>query len=178
MRPPVPGAAIRSADFLPDGRVALAIEVPPTAERQPWAYDPASARLDRLGNAAAPGASALLPAAKRLARGVSISRRDDRLKQSQPSHRHQQPAVANRNQTGEITLGRPAPPSAHKARSTMSAPTRGRGGKRSGINLQIFLPVNGAQKKEPRSRSDRRPKFSAHARQKAPRSYNRVLNKS
>jgi len=56
VRPPVPGAAIRSADFLPDGRVALTIEVPSTGERQPWAYDPTSARLDRLGSAAAPGA--------------------------------------------------------------------------------------------------------------------------
>jgi len=56
VRPPVPGAAIRSADFLPDGRVALIIEVPPSGERQPWAYDPTSARLDRLGSAAAPGA--------------------------------------------------------------------------------------------------------------------------
>ena len=45
VRPPVPGAAIRSADFLPDGRVALAIEVPPTGERQPWAYDPTGARI-------------------------------------------------------------------------------------------------------------------------------------
>ena len=64
VRPPVPGAAIRSADFLPDGRVALAIEVPPTGERQPWAYDPTSARLDRLGNAAAPQA---LPSAVAIA---------------------------------------------------------------------------------------------------------------
>jgi len=64
VRPPVPGAAIRSADFLPDGRVALAIEVPPTGEKQPWAYDPTSARLERLGNAAAPGA---LPSAVAIA---------------------------------------------------------------------------------------------------------------
>ena len=56
VRPPVPGASIRSADFLPDGRVALAIEVPPTGERQAWAYDPTDARLDRLGHADAPGA--------------------------------------------------------------------------------------------------------------------------
>src|SRR5207245_10057796 len=64
VRPPMPGAAIRSADFLPDGRVALAIEVPPTGEKQPWAYDPASARLNRLGNAAAPQA---LPSAVAIA---------------------------------------------------------------------------------------------------------------
>jgi PEGA domain len=55
VRPPVPGDAIRSADFLPDGRVALAVEVPPTGERQPCAYDPVGARLDRLGSAATPG---------------------------------------------------------------------------------------------------------------------------
>jgi hypothetical protein len=55
VRPPVPGAAIRSAGFLPDGRVALAVEVPPTGERQPWAYDPATARLERLGHGVAPG---------------------------------------------------------------------------------------------------------------------------
>jgi hypothetical protein len=47
---------ITSADFLPDGRVALAIQVPPTGERQPWAYDPEAARTDRLGHAEAPGA--------------------------------------------------------------------------------------------------------------------------
>jgi hypothetical protein len=45
-----------SADFLPDGRVALGIQVPPTGERQPWAYDPKAARTDRLGRADAPGA--------------------------------------------------------------------------------------------------------------------------
>ena len=55
VRPPVPGAAIRSAGFLPDGRVALAVEVPATGERQPWAYDPANARLERLGHGVAPG---------------------------------------------------------------------------------------------------------------------------
>jgi hypothetical protein len=55
VRPPMPGAAIRSAGFLPDGRIALAVEVPPTGERQPWAYDPASARLERLGHGVAPG---------------------------------------------------------------------------------------------------------------------------
>jgi PEGA domain len=64
VRPPVPGAAIRSADFLPNGRVALAIEIPPTGERQPWAYDPVGGRLDRLGRAAAPGA---LPSAVAIA---------------------------------------------------------------------------------------------------------------
>jgi hypothetical protein len=56
VRPPVPGAVIRSADFLPDGRVALEIEVPPGGERRPWAYDPDTAHLLRLGNAPAPGA--------------------------------------------------------------------------------------------------------------------------
>jgi dipeptidyl aminopeptidase/acylaminoacyl peptidase len=44
--------------------VALAVEVPPTGERQPWAYDPVGARLDRLGSAAAPGA---LPSAVAIA---------------------------------------------------------------------------------------------------------------
>jgi len=56
VRPPVPGAAITSANFLPDGRVALAVQVSPHGERQAWAYDPASASLERLGRAAAPGA--------------------------------------------------------------------------------------------------------------------------
>jgi hypothetical protein len=56
VRPPMPGTAVRSAEFLPDGRVALGIEIPTTRERQAWAYDPANARLDRLGSAAAPGA--------------------------------------------------------------------------------------------------------------------------
>ena len=56
VRPPLPGASITSADFLPDGRVALGIQVPPTGERQPWAYDPKAARTDRLGRADAPGA--------------------------------------------------------------------------------------------------------------------------
>jgi hypothetical protein len=55
LRPPVPGAAIRSAEFLPDGRVALAIDVPPGGERQPWAYDPIGAHLERLGHAPTPG---------------------------------------------------------------------------------------------------------------------------
>ena len=64
VRPPVPGAVIRSADFLPDGRVALAIEVPPTGQREPWAYDPDTAHLLRLGNAPAPGA---LPSAVAIA---------------------------------------------------------------------------------------------------------------
>jgi hypothetical protein len=45
-----------SADFLPDGRVALAVQVPPTGERQAWAYDPVTAAMERLGHAAAPGA--------------------------------------------------------------------------------------------------------------------------
>ncbi len=55
VRPPVPGARVSSADFLPDGRVALAVEVPPNGERQPWAYDPVGARLERLGQAPTPG---------------------------------------------------------------------------------------------------------------------------
>ena len=56
VRPPLPGATITSADFLPDGRVALGIQVPPTGEREPWAYDPKAARTSRLGRADAPGA--------------------------------------------------------------------------------------------------------------------------
>jgi hypothetical protein len=40
MRPPIPGTSIASAAFLPDGRVALAVDVPPAGERQAWAYDP------------------------------------------------------------------------------------------------------------------------------------------
>jgi len=55
LRPPFPGAAIKSAAFLPDGRVSLAVEVPPNSERQAWAYDPTAARMDRLGRAGVPG---------------------------------------------------------------------------------------------------------------------------
>jgi len=57
LRPPVPGVSITSADFLPDGRVALAVELPPNGERQAWAYDPTAARTDRLGGIDAPGAA-------------------------------------------------------------------------------------------------------------------------
>lgn len=57
LRPPVPGVSIRSADFLTDGRVAFAVEVPPNRERQAWAYDPAAARADRLGRVDVPGAA-------------------------------------------------------------------------------------------------------------------------
>jgi hypothetical protein len=57
VRPPVPGAGIRSAGFLPDGRVSLDIEVPPSGERQAWAYDTTAARMDRLGQAEATGAA-------------------------------------------------------------------------------------------------------------------------
>jgi PEGA domain len=56
IRPPTPAAIVTSADFLPDGRVALAVQVPPTGERQAWAYDPMAAAVERLGHAAAPGA--------------------------------------------------------------------------------------------------------------------------
>ena len=55
IRPPAPGDVIRSADFLPDGRVALSVEAPLTGELHSWAYDPVGARLDRLGSAAVPG---------------------------------------------------------------------------------------------------------------------------
>ena len=55
VRSPLPGAVIRSVNFLPDGRVSLDVEVPPSGERQAWAYDPVGARLQRLGSAATPG---------------------------------------------------------------------------------------------------------------------------
>jgi hypothetical protein len=55
LRPPFPGAVIKSAAFLPDGRVSLAVEVPPNSERQAWAFDPAAARMDRLGRTDVPG---------------------------------------------------------------------------------------------------------------------------
>ena len=71
--------------------------------------------------------------------------------------------VPNRDQTGEITFGRPAPPSAHKARRHIPAPTRGRGGKRSNDDLRDFLAGPTRKNKEPRSRVDRRPRFSAPA---------------
>jgi hypothetical protein len=57
VRPPTPGTSIASADFLPDGRVALSIELPPAGERQAWAYDPVAARAERLGSIATPGAA-------------------------------------------------------------------------------------------------------------------------
>jgi hypothetical protein len=55
VRPPVPDAANTSADFLPDGRVALAVQVSLTANANLGPTTP-SARLERLGHAAAPGA--------------------------------------------------------------------------------------------------------------------------
>jgi hypothetical protein len=57
VRPPMPGTSIASADFLPDGRVALSVEVPPAGERQAWAYDPGAAQAVRLGRVATPGAA-------------------------------------------------------------------------------------------------------------------------
>jgi hypothetical protein len=57
VRPPIPGTSIAAADFLPDGRVALAVDVPPGGERQAWAYDPGVARAARLGRVATPGAA-------------------------------------------------------------------------------------------------------------------------
>ncbi|HEY1296987.1 MAG TPA: hypothetical protein VGJ60_28255 [Chloroflexota bacterium] len=57
VRPPLPGTSIASADFLPDGRVALSIDMPPNGERQAWAYDPRAARAERLGNVVTPGAA-------------------------------------------------------------------------------------------------------------------------
>jgi hypothetical protein len=56
VRPPTPGTSIASADFLPDGRVALSVELPPGGERQAWAYNPVAARAVRLGRVATPGA--------------------------------------------------------------------------------------------------------------------------
>jgi hypothetical protein len=56
IRPPAPGELITSANFLPGGRVALAVQVPPTGEHQAWAYDPIAAAVERLGDAVAPGA--------------------------------------------------------------------------------------------------------------------------
>jgi hypothetical protein len=51
----MPGSSIASADFFPDGRVALSVELPPGGERQAWAYDPVAARAVRLGTIAKPG---------------------------------------------------------------------------------------------------------------------------
>ena len=65
VRPPIPGTSIASADFLPDGRVALSVEVPPSGERQAWAYDPVAARAARLGSVATAGAA--LPSAVAIA---------------------------------------------------------------------------------------------------------------
>jgi hypothetical protein len=55
LRPPLPGASIATADFLPDGRIGLDIELPPNGEHQAWAYDPVAARAIRLGAPREPG---------------------------------------------------------------------------------------------------------------------------
>ncbi|MBV9327216.1 MAG: hypothetical protein JO352_25990 [Chloroflexi bacterium] len=82
VRPPVPGASITSADFLPDGRVALSVEFPPNAAREAWAYDPVAARAARLGEvetpgAAAPSAVAVAPDAARTATIVRLDGLDN-----------------------------------------------------------------------------------------------------
>ena len=55
LRPPIPGVAITSADFLPGRTRALTVGQPPSGERQVFVYDPTAARMSRLGGVEAPG---------------------------------------------------------------------------------------------------------------------------
>jgi hypothetical protein len=97
IRPPTPGAIIRSANFLPDGHVLLDIEIPPGAELQAWAYNATLAQMARLGQADAPGG--VVPGVVALApdgtRTASILRLDgldgavaDQLELDGPEGRH------------------------------------------------------------------------------------------
>lgn len=60
LRPPFPGASIVGADFLSDGRVALAVALPPGDERQLWLVD-ADGGMRRLGPPFAHGSLAPSP---------------------------------------------------------------------------------------------------------------------
>jgi hypothetical protein len=85
LRPAFPGAAIVGADFLADGRVALALALPAGDERQLWLLD-ASGGLERVGPPEATGPLAVSPDAAwtaylaRGARGQVASPRYDELR--------------------------------------------------------------------------------------------------
>jgi dipeptidyl aminopeptidase/acylaminoacyl peptidase len=66
LRPAFPGAAIAGATFLDDGRIALAVALPPGDERQLWLLDgQGSAR--RVGPPQAWGSIAISPDGRRVA---------------------------------------------------------------------------------------------------------------
>ena len=66
LRPPLPGAAIAGAQFLPDGRVALTVTLPPGEEHQVWVLD-ATGGARRVGPAEARLMTALSPDGARVA---------------------------------------------------------------------------------------------------------------
>ncbi|MCC6177458.1 MAG: PEGA domain-containing protein [Chloroflexi bacterium] len=66
LRPTFPGATIAGADFLADGRIALAIALPPDDERQTWLLDE-DGGMRRLGPTEARGALAVTPDGRRIA---------------------------------------------------------------------------------------------------------------
>jgi dipeptidyl aminopeptidase/acylaminoacyl peptidase len=66
LRPAFPGAIITGADFLRDGRVAVAVALPAGEERQLWLHDP-SGGLERVGPPEATGSAALSPDGGRVA---------------------------------------------------------------------------------------------------------------
>lgn len=61
LRPTYPGASIAAASFLRDGRVALALALPPGDERQAWLFDPTTTAWTRVGPRAARTALAVAP---------------------------------------------------------------------------------------------------------------------
>jgi hypothetical protein len=87
IRPAFPGAVITGADFLRDGRVALAVSLPPAGERQLWLRDP-DGGLERVAPPDATGPAAISPDGRRvayLARGAGpdgsgLTARLDRLR--------------------------------------------------------------------------------------------------
>ena len=67
VRPTFPGATVAGAAFLDDGRVALAVALPPDGERQAWLLDPATGALERVGPPGARAAMAVAPDGQRIA---------------------------------------------------------------------------------------------------------------
>jgi dipeptidyl aminopeptidase/acylaminoacyl peptidase len=66
LRPAYPGATITGADFLSDGRVALAVALPASDEHQLWLLDPGGG-LERVGPPDATAPAAISPDGQRLA---------------------------------------------------------------------------------------------------------------
>ncbi|MDA8217795.1 MAG: PEGA domain-containing protein [Dehalococcoidales bacterium] len=66
LRPPFPGASIVGADFLRDGRVALAVALPPGDERQLWLVD-STGGMRRLGPHSTRGSLAVSPDGEQVA---------------------------------------------------------------------------------------------------------------